>query len=184
MAYRLFSANPLLSGNIILNSRYEKHSIPEMLSSGLLQRNFKIVKTPADGFCLLHSVSRSLNAQISHCYDLDINKLITCLKEEAMQHIDEYSGFCESISALIDQMYDYIENKNYDTDFGNVIPLLLANSIEIDICILYRHGDVLGCRIVECSKKDANVCVFIYKVGDHYDAIYPISYNHLSLPEI
>ena len=155
-----------------------------MLSSGLLQRSFKIVKSQADGFCLLHSVSRSLNAQISHCYDLDINKLITCLKGEAMQHIDEYSGFCESISAMIDQMYDYIENKNYDTDFGNVIPLLLANSIEIDICILYRHGDALGCRIVECSKKDANVCVFIYKVGDHYDAVYPISYNHLLIPEI
>ena len=39
------------------------------------------------------------------------------------------------------------------------------------------------CLIVECSKKDANVCVFIYKVGDRYDAVYPISYNHLSLPE-
>ena len=150
-----------------------------MLSNCLLQRNYKIVKSPADWFCVLHSVSRSLNAQISHCYDLDINKLITCLKEEAMQHIDEYSGFCESISALI----DYIENKNYETDFGNVIPLLLANSTEIDICILYRHGDALGCRIVECSKKDAYVCVFIYKVGDHYDAVHPISCNHLSLPE-
>ena len=99
-----------------------------MLSSGALQNSFKIVKSPGDGFCLLHSMCVSLKAQFPHICDFNVTKLIKLLKEEAIRYKQIYSIAIKSPGALEYEMYDYINNKNYDSDFGDIVPLLLANS--------------------------------------------------------
>ena len=146
-----------------------------MLSSGALQNSFKIVKSPGDGFCLLHSMCVSLKAQFPHICDFNVTKLIKLLKEEAIRYKEIYSIAIKSPGALEYEMYDYINNKNYDSDFGDIVPLLLANSIAIDVCILYRHECVMKHNLVACKRSIAKSCVFIYKCDEHYDAVSPVS---------
>ena len=49
-----------------------------------------------------------------------------------MRLIDIYSVACESSGALVIEMYDCIANTIYNTDLGDIIPLLLTNRIGFD----------------------------------------------------
>ena len=165
----------MITGNILLGNIYGKQAIREMLSSEALQNDFKIVKSPGDGLCLSVSMCVSLKAQFPYICDFNVTKLIKLLKEEAIQYQEIYSIAIKSPGALEYQMYVYINNKNYDSDFGDIVPLLLANSIAIDVCILYRHECVMKHNLVACKRSIAKSCVFIYKCDEHYDAVSPVS---------
>ena len=147
-----------------------------MLESGLLPSKLDIIDMPGDGFCLLHSLCLSLRSQFPGSRVLEIEELISLLKHEAISHKDVYlAAFEYSLDTLRTGLYNYIYNRNYKTDFGDIVPLLLANGHGVDICILYSSENVLKSRVVDCSRNIAKTCVFIYKIDEHYNAVVPVS---------
>ena len=65
---------------------------------------------------------------------------------------------------------DYVINKRYDTLFGDLIPLIAAKSIDVNIFVITKRGTgyyVHNVKNVHGPSKN----VMILKNGDHYDAI-------------
>ena len=63
-------------------------------------------------------------------------------------------------------------NKLYDTDFGNLVPLVLANVLHVNIGIIWEGVQGYNARVIH-----ANACnntlgnILVYKTPDHYDSI-------------
>ena len=70
----------IFENNVILPTGYNRGHIKEMLESGILEHNFRVVGSPADGFCLLHSFCLSLQSQFPDSHPLSINEFIRILK--------------------------------------------------------------------------------------------------------
>ena len=154
--------NPTFKSIIILPVDYRKCRLNEVLESGLLPSKLDIIDMPGDGFCLLHSLCLSLRSQFPGSRVLEIEELISLLKHEPISPKDVYLAALEySLDTLRTGLYNYIYNRNYKTDFGDIVPFLLANSLGVDICILYSSEKLLKFRVGDCSKKHCQN-VFLY----------------------
>lgn len=72
----------------------------------------------------------------------------------------------------------YANLKQYNTSCGDLVPLILANVLNINITIVMKSGDDLVQLYVECNHSNPSGDVLLYKENDHYDAIIPLhSYN-------
>ena len=88
-----------------------------------------------------------------------------------------YTAFTEGkdISELTTAFNDYALHNKYDTYFGDVVPLLCANALGINIITLSdSYKDCLSKIIF--SKSKIKGCLFIYKHGDHYDGFIPMEH--------
>ena len=144
-----------------------------MLDNGILQNNFRVIISPGDGCCLLHSLSLSLKSQFPDSHAISINELINFFKKEAILHKERYlSAFGNNSSnSLLHGLSEYINNRVYDSVFGDIVPQLLADSLGIDICILYKMNSCGNILLL-------SLAVFIFKIAKHYDAVVPVSRNH------
>ena len=76
-------------------------------------------------------------------------------------------------------MEDYLKFKHYDSLFGDLVPLILANGLGIDILILMSPLDTQYRRHVQCEHLNVpDDTIYVYKEGDHYDGIVPIHLNN------
>ena len=78
---------------------------------------------------------------------------------------------------LLSEMKSYIDQRIYDTPFGDAVPMILANAIKMNIIVLIAEYPGFDCHIIE-YETNVTVCIensiFVYKTEDHYDAIVPI----------
>lgn len=93
--------------------------------------------------------------------------------KETHQNKDAYLPFVNNncISELRNGLKEYILNKNYDTAFGDLVPLIAANALGINIIIVSKqrsYEDVLV--IPDNHKHHKSVCIL--KTGDHYDSLF------------
>ena len=63
--------------------------------------------------------------------------------------------------------------------FGDLVPLILANGLGIDILISMSPLDTQYRRHVQCEHLNVpDDTIYVYKEGDHYDGIVPIHLNN------
>ena len=168
----------IFENNVILPTGYNRDHIKDMLESGILQHNFRVVGSPADGFCLLHSLCLSIKSQFPDSHPLSINELIRILKNEVILHKERYlTAFENDPDAMMHGLSEYIKKRIYDSDFGDIVPQILADALGIHICVLYKDGNLLKHTPVPCYR-NVKSCVFVFKVDKHYDAVVPASRNH------
>ena len=78
---------------------------------------------------------------------------------------------------LLAEMKSYVEQRVYDTLFGDALPLMLANALKMNIIVIIAENSEFYCRVIECES-NVTVCIensiFVYKMNDHYDTIIPI----------
>ena len=69
----------------------------------------------------------------------------------------------------------FVENKIYNTRFGDIVPLSTANGLVTNITIVYKwECGRLASRTVPLSKNDHPIkTIIVYKTDDHYDACLP-----------
>ena len=135
-------------------------------------------RSPADGHCLLHSIVSSLKAQYRQTYgDLTIDHLCDIIRDQIRYNENLYLPFIKNAyhATRVKGMEDYLNLKRYNTRFGDLVPLIIANGLGINIIILGSHQSkildiVYGKRHGNSGLKNH---VFIYKSGEHYDAIIP-----------
>ena len=102
---------------------------------------FRIEPSYGDGHCLIYSVVRSLNLQLSWVTSNEMIK--DKIRAETINHIDYYKEFIVDSSALNIQlqMCAYIDAFNYSTSFADMLPLVFANMLSLDIVIIEKLDD-------------------------------------------
>ena len=149
-----------------------KSRIEFMLKNGTFWKHFKIEKSNGDGHCLLYSVIKSLNDQ--HKKYLDYDSLLDEIRLDTIMHLDDYKQFINSNSEidLIRQLCAYIDAKNYQTRFADIMPMIVANIIQMPILIVDKQGSGFASHMIHCrSTNSFKSILYIFKCGLHYDAL-------------
>ena len=140
---------------------------------------FKIIKSPADGHCFLHSVRYYLNTQLNRQYKLSNMQLIKSIRAETTKNLIYYSHFVNGVSTecLLKQVDDYCIHKIYDSCFGDILPVITANVLNVDIEIMEMYMGKPRLTRIPCIANGNNISnlVMVFKEGEHYDAIIPRS---------
>ena len=102
----------------------------------------QILETEADGHCLLHAVCLSTAHQPTSPVTVGYQELLDKLFNEAETNKFIYMGMLveKFYVDMTEEMYDsqlslYICDKKYDLDIGDVMPYIIANTLQIDIII-------------------------------------------------
>ena len=73
----------------------------------------------------------------------------------------------------------YVFNKMYNTDFGNLVPLVLANVLHINIAIISKDVHGYNVRVIHTNAStDTLGNILVYKTPDHYDSIFFVFGNN------
>ena len=125
----------------------------------------------------MHSVINAFNVTNSSCARLDIGVLSEKIRNEIMFNSERYINFIDAedgLAALTDGMNEYISHKRYDTSFGDLVPVVIANAIHVDLVIVGNNYQVvkLKCR---CGIGICPRTLISYKTGNHYDSIVPVN---------
>ncbi len=142
----------------------------------LLEDNgWEIKPSPPDGHCLLHSVITSWGSQLPDLPPISLAALKSNIRREVMSNIDEYLGFRFNKIKLLDQMERYIKYRKFNSDFGDLVPLILAKYLNVLIRILDTDSsDMVREHLVDPA--NCNLSIVIQRRGDHFNGIIP-SYN-------
>ena len=114
-----------------------------ILHKVLKNRNLSISTSPDDGLCLLHSFCTSYNHQLNQNPPLSLADIIEYFTKEVKDNIEVYSSFLQdSGTPILRQLELYVKHKIYDLPLIHIFPLILANTFDVNITILYttnRH---------------------------------------------
>ena len=104
-----------------------------------------LVSVPRDGFCLFHSVIR---AQKSYPWGdpyLSLSKLIELVEKESFKNVSLYSCyFIDSEQGDFEALLlAYLYEGDFDSSLGDVMPLILSNTLQIKIRITQDSADPL-----------------------------------------
>ena len=114
----------------------------------------------------------SLESQFPDEKTVSKDYLLNLLQRETSLNIDTYSAFmCDICVNITDLMDEYILYRNYDTRYGDAIPLIMANALKKDILIIeYSSTEIDRVRHVNPtfvpSRKLSPLVLF--KCGEHY----------------
>ena len=156
--------------NDFVESSFDAKTI---INSNTFWSTYKVSKSKGDGHCLIHSIISSMNSQ--HATNLNHSLLLHDIEVEvennAFRYLPAIEGFSHDL--LKQQMKAYLIYKVYNSSFGDVVPLTIANILKVDVIVIYNTGNTYDCHRLsyEGSYKDQGKAVFIYKSGEHYDGI-------------
>ena len=72
-------------------------------------------------------------------------------------------------------MEKYIKYKIYNSKYGDMVPLIAATALSINVFIISKQGDGHDVFHVKPMSSDdyTKASILLYKNGEHYDAIIP-----------
>ena len=140
----------------------------------LTVHNIEVTPSPPDGHCLLHSICESWNRQLSFS-DVSLETVKHLVFQEAIRNRHRYVPFVEPSTAmcLTSQMRSYLLGRRYNNSFCDVVPLILSNTLAVNIIILQHPAISNSFRSLTVTPWDVppRASLVIYKKGDHYDAV-------------
>ena len=158
-AYCLQVVQPPTTANLEMPSNTLKtcfedadfHDINDHLSTGLFWSTYTISESPADGHCFMHSVVTTFNANLSDniSVKLDEDVLSAKLSNETMANSHEYINYIEFINyddgtgipSLRHHVLEYVQHKNYNNLYGDIVPVIVANALMLNILIVEQTGN-------------------------------------------
>ena len=132
---------------------------------------FNILKSPGDGWCLIHSVMTSHYHQFSYIL-CNLGDMTARITRETNINAHMYVVSCGGSYLNLDkQLQDYICNKHYDSDFGDLTPYIICNAFNITLVIIHTLENNRPQLVQPRFVKKPTKCLYIAKTGEHYDAI-------------
>ena len=143
---------------------------------GTFWKKYCIVKSPGDGHCFIHSIVtgiKSMHPSICHIQATD-HGVLEALKAETICNAQTYIPISKGVSfeSLMRGMNAYVYHKQYDSLFGDTVPNIISNALEINIMIIYKTDNMF--RVQEISpinQSSPRRYIMVYKVGKHYDGV-------------
>ena len=168
-----------------LDAKLNKHApnsvmkwLKRKIDSDVVWSYFEIKTSPSDGHCFIYSVISSSTAHLWKPLFVEYTELLAKVEKETIENVALYAGFLvdENQTRLLDDMHRYLRDKIYETPFGDLVPLIVANALQTKIIII---EDKLTRKVIREVKPfdvgNASHLLILYKNGDHYDACVPIN---------
>ena len=158
----------------LVNTIFSDDSLNHIVNNVSFWDSHCVKRSPGDGHCLLHSVADSCNSHIKLNSPITIEQLKCMILEEVAEHANLYLQFLvdSSHDNLRYHMNQYVFNKMYNTDFGNLVPLVIANVLHVNIGIISEGDHGYCARVIHTSaNNDILGNILLYKTPDHYESI-------------
>ena len=161
---------------------YQQPCRPAMpLIGDVLDTNhLRIVPSPGDGHCLLHSFLTSWNNQFARKKQLlTLCDIIKCSTAEFLDNSDLYSAFINTDGSASHHQLDlYLKHKIYDQPIGDIFPYILANAYQTNICILDESPNK-NCNVTVVPPRDGSTLfsLYLHRINDNH-------YNGLELSQL
>ena len=147
----------------------------DLLTLTMLQR----ITTPSDKYCLFQAISLSLKHL--HSYSLSITQTIINLAQSKLwTHSVDYLVFgFKSENSFHTQIHQYLMNRRYDFDIGNLGPLAVANALSIRLYIVDQLIPIiyLHACVSPHSQIDGHCYILLHYHADNYNAVNIVSLN-------
>ena len=156
----------------------------------------QIITTPGDGHCLLHAIRLSW----SHQLDIpppSLHHLQCAIFVEALNNYDVYQAFLHQSHdkiTYIKCMSDYILKKCYNSDFCDMVPLMLSNALSLDLTIFNKVNTTFqNVNITPLQVSNLhNLSISILRENDHFSGLakhtgennFPMSSNPQKLSKL
>ena len=151
-----------------------------LLSSFLRNGRFSLDISKGDGHCLLYSIVTSWNKQRPNDTTLDLADLKQSILIEALKNINMYKEFlvCHDQKNFLFGISYYLhsQTKQFNNCFGDLIPLIIATTLQTGILILNEISPGI-CRLdylhpitTACSEQ----FLVIHRCGDHFNGVVPL----------
>ena len=125
---------------------------------------------------MLHAFSLSVQKQCPSRARFSVNDLLDAITRETVNNACKYLPGIEAMDKHIlhNQLHKYRYEKLYNSSFGDLVPLVIANVHNVNLLIVESCGNGLICNEVksECNNNDT-VNVILYRHMEHYDAVVP-----------
>ena len=146
-------------------------SIVSNVETEFVNNLFEKLSSPMDGHCLVHSAITSLEFQQNSF--LYYKYLLYMIRNEVNDNASKYVDFISSKCPLQlkIQMCAYIDAFNYNTQFGDLLPLILSNILKMSIGIFEKTDHGYRFMKVCCENNNFDKILFVMKDGEHYDAL-------------
>ena len=146
-----------------LPGRCKRHCVEKWsLDYDTFWNNFNVTTLPGDGHCLLHAVIKSFTSQRPDKGELSKEKLVRLMSHETCENSYRYVPLLGSREVLLLGLTYYVRLKIYDSDFGDIVPLILCNTLKLNIEILYMDGDCYNSGLVINDTGTQTSSDFIY----------------------
>ena len=129
-----------------------------------------IVPSPSDGHCPLHLICESWKQQLSRS-EVPLETVQNLVFIEAVKNRDRYLPFMSpsTSTCYATGLKSYLIHKQYNQAFGDLVPLMLANVLHVNIRILERRDSEGHYNMVTVGPSDlpSLVILVIHKHGEH-----------------
>ena len=142
------------------------------LSEYLENKGLEMVEVRGDGHCLLYAFATSLHSEgIS---ETDIYQICEGLQNEVRENGVFYGKFLEGSTDIVHDIDDYIINRQYNTDSGDVLLSALCNAFKVRAVIMRAGNDGSVIEINQNPRSPAIGTVKLVLIGSdaaaHYNA--------------
>jgi len=149
------------------------------LASFLTLNGLRILKSPGDGHCLLHSVRNSWSIQLPHLCPIDLEHIKANIYIETINNADDYLPFLQTSNrtSLFIGLRTYLINKHYNQFFGDIVPTIISNVYKVNLNIFSELPNNNYEKITVLPWIITHTSVDIHKTNDHYNGIAPLTTN-------
>ena len=156
--------------------------IRSSFKNGVIWNDCSVVKSPADGHCLLHSVVSSMKSQLFPPLETNTSALLSLIKNEFKSHPERYIRFIpgNKMSSFYRDFDRYAYSRIYDSKSVDIIPNILCNVFDMKLILFTGQTGITDVYNIEDGVTSFHFV--LQKCGEHYDGIAPIVPESLWLP--
>ena len=172
------TCNSIANETRLANSMSDK-TFPSMNLSYQLNsfwNNYELIKSLGNGHCFIHSVVVSYNSQIVNKPSINGETLLNSIIRETISNSQRYVNYYddECFDVLFSDMRKYVDHKQYNSLFGDIVLLIVVTVLQINIIIVEMDQNIIITTKITCPD-DVRNCdhIYISKSGEYYDAIAP-----------
>ena len=144
------------------------------LSMALNKAGVTLMRSIGDGHCLLYSMQISWNWQLPDMPSISLEEIKAKIFLETVQNAPHYNPYFSSDAPqLMSEMRKFLINKIYNQEYGDFVPLILANAFHVKIVVLDQ--DVRGSTIRRHEFPPTLVTpiatLLVHRRGDHFNGL-------------
>ena len=153
------------------------HHVKQCLDNHTFWVKYFIKPSIGDGHCFIYSLRDSYNSQLKYMPNTNSSLLLKKLESETLKNARLYSTVIpnKSQAVLLEQMKQYIDYKNYKTLFGDMVPLIMCNALNINLIVISKRSTGYDVMTVNTGDKPGDETILsphvvLMKCDEHYDA--------------
>ena len=155
------------------------HNAPMPIIQVVLRtKKFSIKASPADGHCLFYSLLSSWNSQLYNQPRLTLQQVKDLLCNELHQNLDIYAPSISVDKASRNQQLElYLRYKRYKQPICDVFPIIAANALKTELCIINETGNN-SCDLITLPPRSPNELptLYLHRInGNHYNGLQSFS---------